>query len=519
MGADQKLFSAGTMAVPDECTVLVIGGGPAGSYAASVLAREGLSTVLLEADIFPRYHIGESMLPSMRQFLRFIDLESEFNSHGFIKKTGATFKLNSKPEAYTDFIGAGGPEFYAWNVIRSEADDLLFRHAGRNGAKIFDGIRVKAITFEPDSCTAVSEDEGPPSEGRPVSALWCRRNGDSGTIRFKYLVDATGRAGLISTKYMKNRKINNSLRAVATWGYWEGAEAYSKGIKGQNDPYFEAIKDGSGWVWAIPLHNNTMSVGVVIKQDIMTNRKREHGLSGLDLYYDTVKSTSGIADLLRKATLVSDIKSASDWSYSASCYATPYLRIIGDAGCFIDPFFSSGVHLALVGALSAGITICAAERGHCNQMVAANWHSTRVSESYTRFLLVVTSTLKQIGDRERPVLTEWDEDSFDRAFDILQPVIQGAADSSTQKLSPGDMAKLLDFCIHAMTQNGDFTERGMVDIVNELDIPASTVERYRHRILEVVKRNNTLDIGGIGAEVINGLRPNVEQGKLGLSKS
>lgn len=143
-----------------------------------------------------------------------------------------------------------------------------------------------------------------------------------------------------------------------------------------------------------------------------------------DFYLESLKLTPGIMKLLSKAKLVSDIKAASDFSYSASAYASPYVRIIGDAGCFIDPFFSSGVHLALASGLSAAVTICAARRGDCSERTAANWHSHKVADGYTRFLLVVLSALKQIRQQDEPVLTDWNEDGFDRAFAFFRPSTQ-----------------------------------------------------------------------------------------------
>lgn len=129
----------------------------------------------------------------------------------------------------------------------------------------------------------------------------------------------------------------------------------------------------------------------------------------------------GIKELLSKGELVSEIRSASDWSYSASSYAMPYARIAGDAGSFIDPFFSSGVHLALHGGLSAAVTIAASLRGDCDEDIAASWHTKRVSESYTRFLVIILSTSKQIRHQNKPVIADFDEETFERAFDLFRP--------------------------------------------------------------------------------------------------
>ena len=286
--------------------------------------------------------------------------------------------------------------------------------------------------------------------GKPVSASWSKKDGTTGTIKFEYLVDASGRAGLISTKYLKNRRYNQGLKNVASWGYWKGAGQYALGTEKEGQPYFEAlegtyilslnprrrpalmnpISDASGWVWAIPLHNGTMSVGVVMNQDMSTKKKRAMGSpTGVEFYKESLKMVPGIQKLLTEAEFVSDLKSGSDWSYSASSYSSPNVRIAGDAGSFIDPFFSSGVHLALAAGLSAATTICAARKGQCTEEAAAKWHSDKVAEGYTRFLLVVLSTLKQIRQRDEPVLSDWDENGFDKAFAMFRPSMPSLYDS------------------------------------------------------------------------------------------
>jgi flavin-dependent dehydrogenase len=165
-----------------------------------------------------------------------------------------------------------------------------------------------------------------------------------------------------------------------------------------------------------------MSVGVVMNQEKSIAKKKEMGSpSTKDFYLESLKLVPGIMNLIPNAKMVSDVKQASDFSYSASTYASPYLRIAGDAGCFIDPFFSSGVHLALASGLSAAVTICAAKRGDCNENTAVKWHSNKVADGYTRFLLIVLSVLKQIRDKDEPVLTDFNESGFDRAFAFFRP--------------------------------------------------------------------------------------------------
>lgn len=159
-----------------------------------------------------------------------------------------------------------------------------------------------------------------------------------------------------------------------------------------------------------------------MNQEKSIAKKKEMGSpSPNDFYLESLKLVPGTMNLIPNAKMVSDVKQASDFSYSASTYAGPYLRIAGDAGCLIDPFFSSGVHLALASGLSAAVTICAAKRGDFNENAAAKWHSNKVADGYTCFLLIVLSVLKQIRDKNEPVLTDWNESGFDRAFAFFRP--------------------------------------------------------------------------------------------------
>ena len=157
------------------------------------------------------------------------------------------------------------------------------------------------------------------------------------------------------------------------------------------------VLDGSGWCWAIPLHNGTVSVGVVMRQDIFFGKKKLAGSpSSVEHYKECIKLAPQILKLLEKAETVSEIKQAADWSYSAPTYAGPHYRLAGDAGCFIDPYFYSGVHLAITSGLSAAMTIQAVRRGDCNEFTATKWRSNKVTEGYTRFLLVIMTVLRQV---------------------------------------------------------------------------------------------------------------------------
>lgn len=161
-----------------------------------------------------------------------------------------------------------------------------------------------------------------------------------------------------------------------------------------------------------------------MKTDVASAKKKAMTDSSTKNFYlqSLEHEVPGIKKLLENATLANDdIHSGSDWSYSASSYSSFNVRIAGDAGCFIDPFLSSGVHLALMTGLSSATTIAASIRGDCDEETAMKWHTAKVQEVYTRFLVVVLSTTTQIRKGDELVIGDFDESGFDRAFASFRP--------------------------------------------------------------------------------------------------
>ncbi|XRM47837.1 hypothetical protein ABZX51_010794 [Aspergillus tubingensis] len=215
-------------------------------------------------------------------------------------------------------------------------------------------------------------------------------------------------------------------------------------------------------------------------------------------------------DLVEDAELVSEVKSASDWSYNASSYAAANVRIVGDAGCFIDPLFSSGVHLALLGALSTAASICASMKGQCSEQAAGDWHSKKVCEAYTRFLLVVSSAYSQMAHKDRPILNELGEESFDRAFDIFRP----RTVDTNGKIAEKEIQESIEFCVRVLRKVDH--EQSDVDIESiraGLIFQRNEVENMKHIIMN---SNETFTLDSFGADVIDGMSANIKRGSLGL---
>ncbi|KIJ54121.1 hypothetical protein M422DRAFT_73736 [Sphaerobolus stellatus SS14] len=522
-------MSNGVPSVPEKTTVLVIGGGPAGSYSSTLLAREGIDVVLLEASKHPREHVGESMLPSMRHYLRFVDLEEEYDRRKFMHKPGAAFKfVHGQRECYTDF-SILGPDRTTWNVFRAEADEIMIRHAEKRGVKVFEQTRVESISFEND---------GDPATARPIAAAWKNKSGETGTIKFDWLIDASGRQGIMSTKYLKNRIYREGLRNVAAYGYWQNVSVFDEGGPRSNAPWFECLTDRYGWAWCIPLHNGKTSIGVVMHQET-SNKKKAEGPSGLEAHYmEQLKLAPGIQELIgEKGTFVpGTVRSTADYSYHATSYSGDHYRLIGDAAAFVDPLFSSGVHIAMTGALSAAGTILGSLKGAVSELEAQNWHDAKIGICQTRFLMVVLSAYRQMQHQgNKAILGDVNADNFEHAFEIFRPIYQGEQDTST-KLTDDELEKMIEFTRNLFTptthqqyasvkqRHGDMLDLSApVVSPGELDKVLDTEDSDAKAVLKRINslkilRNETSPLS-FTSEAVNGYILRLERGNLGLVKA
>jgi len=325
------------MQATQECDVLVIGGGPAGSTIATLLARQGRRVVLLEKAHHPRFHIGESLLPGNVELFDKLGVREQVEKIG-MPKFGIEFVPTDLPYcSYVDFSEGWDPsKDSAWQVRRSELDEVLFRNAAKEGALAIEGARVRQVDFDDVGATVQATlDDGAPRQ-------W----------RARFVVDASGRDTLLATQ-LKSKQKNRAHNSTALFGHFRNARR----LTGKREGNISICWFEHGWFWFIPLADGTTSVGAVCWAYYL--KARDKPLK--DYFYDTIALCPELADRLKNATLVDEAVHATGNFAYASTHATGerYL-MVGDAYTFIDPMFSSGVYLAMQSAFDGAQLVATA---------------------------------------------------------------------------------------------------------------------------------------------------------------
>jgi len=323
--------------------VAIIGGGPAGSTAAALLAQAGRRVIVFEREKFPRFHIGESLLPfSMKAFTR-LGLHEKFSRAGFIKKYGGEI-IGACSENGTKFYfkdGYRSQTDHAYQVTRGDFDKVLLDHARESGAHVREQTAVEGIDFSNDGASLSWKS----LRSNEVGSARCADRTSQrdvptieGEIRARYLVDASGRASVLGRQF-RIKKTYDHLQKLSMFAHYEGVWRRD-GIDGTLTVLVRAV---DRWFWLIPLSAERTSVGVVL--DSETFRKSK--LSAEDFLEQALAEQPTIAKRMTNARRVSKVYLEADFSYrSARLYGDRWL-LTGDAAGFIDPIFSSGVFLAV----------------------------------------------------------------------------------------------------------------------------------------------------------------------------
>ena len=320
---------------PESYDALIIGGGPSGASAASILAQHGRRVLVIEREKFPRYHVGESFIPFTFQPLERLGLIPHLKKSHFMKKYSVSFvQPDGKRSQPFYFFNRYDRETIAqsWQVLRSEFDEMLLNTARDNGAEVMEETTVTRLLKEGDQVVGVEikDKDGNVSERRATITLDC-----SGKESF-----AAVREGW--------RKRDPYLNKVAVWTYYKGSKRESGIDEGATTV---AMIPNKGWFWHIPMHDDMVSVGVVAEGKYLSR----DGVRDAKAMFDReIGENKWIEDHLSEGESTGQYWVTSEYSFHASYCASPGLLLVGDALAFLDPVFSSGVMLALKTGVMAG---------------------------------------------------------------------------------------------------------------------------------------------------------------------
>ncbi len=332
--------------IPKECSVLVIGGGPAGSSAATHLAKAGVDVVLLERARFPRNQVGESLIPHFWKFTDQLGVSEKIAQQGFISKAGGITVWNNK--IHQILFSEYGYTRPGLHIERDVFDDLLLSFSVQQGAQVFNQLVVKKVNLS-GSVTVVhyTDTRGSPNQ--------------DGVITCRFVIDASGHSSILAHQLNTRQTISSAMNFLSLWGYFKNSryvgvdrQSHAHSELGAVPPVTFVMSHDDGWLWHIILRDKT-SVGLIVHSDKLTGMNKVQR----EAYFkQSCAQLPYLKDLLRDAEFIADsLQYRPDYSYYASQTCRDNYYCIGDAAGFVDPIFSHGVQNAFYNAAVATLAI------------------------------------------------------------------------------------------------------------------------------------------------------------------
>jgi FAD-dependent halogenase len=366
------------MSTISEFDVVVVGGGPGGAALAALVAMQGHRVCLLEKETFPRYQIGESLLPStIHGICRILGVAEDVAQAGFMRKAGGTFKWGASDTPWTFAFSRSSKiaetNGYSYQVERMKFDQILLDNARRKGAEVHENCSVTSVIDE---------------DGRACGVRYVDADKTERQVRARYVVDASGNKSRIYQSVGGSRQYSDFFRNLALFGYFENGKRLPGASAG--NIFCEAFE--SGWFWYIPLSAKLTSVGAVVRRDLADKIQGDPE----KMLQNLIGEAPVISDYLSDATRVTtgtygQLRVRKDYSYHHTKFWRPGMVLIGDAACFIDPVFSSGVHLATYSALLAARSINSTLAGLVEEQEAFHEFEMRYRREYGVFYEFLTA--------------------------------------------------------------------------------------------------------------------------------
>jgi flavin-dependent dehydrogenase len=334
--------------------VVVIGGGPAGSTCSTLIADRGFKVQLFEREHFPRFHIGESLIPETYWVLERLGMLDKMRRSAFVKKYSVQFVGSSGRLSEPFYFMEHKPHecSQTWQVLRSEFDRMMLDNAREHGVEAQEGVRVLDVLFEHERAVGIRiQDE----------------QGAQREIRAKVVVDASGQSSMIASRF-KLRVADPELKKGALWTYYE--RAYRDTGRDEGATMVLQTAGKKGWFWYIPLHNNIVSVGVVAAFDYLFNGRGDHET----IYNQELDRCPAAKERVSIGRRVTGFYATKDYSYRSRQAAGDGWVLVGDAFGFLDPLYSSGVLLALKsGSLAADAVADGLAKGDTSAAQLGGW--------------------------------------------------------------------------------------------------------------------------------------------------